>query len=743
MSKPVPARERVSELRQEIDHHNYRYYVLDDPEIPDSQYDRLLRELQALEAEHPELISADSPTQRVGAEPLDAFGEVLHRVPMLSLDNAFSEQEMTDFDRRVRDKLDTQEEIVYAAEPKLDGLAISLRYEQGHLVQAATRGDGNRGEDVTHNVRTIPSVPLRLLGEGWPRILEVRGEVYMPKEGFEALNRRAREAGEKEFANPRNAAAGSLRQLDPKVTAERPLAFYCYGFGEIEGGALAPTHSTGIEMLRAWGLRISLELKQVTGVAECLAYYRDLAQRRERLGYEIDGVVFKVDQLDLQQRLGFVSRAPRWAIAQKFPAQEEMTKLLAIDIQVGRTGALTPVARLEPVNVAGVTVTNATLHNLDEIRRKDIRVGDTVIIRRAGDVIPQVLQIVPTRRPEGTVEFSMPEHCPECGSEVIRDADEAVIRCSGGLFCPAQRKEAIKHFASRRAMDIEGLGDKLVEQLVDEGLVSDPSELFRLSPETLAGLERMGEKSAQNLIEALNRSKQTTLQRFLFALGILGIGEATAREVANSLGTLEAVMALRLADLISISESQADKLQLALQDIAPAQLEQEHPYEVIADCSGLKWFSQVHWHLLLERFGSIDGILAADAGELVNEKRISIEGVGEILADQIVTFFKQSHNLKVIEQLKDAEVTWESAASPAEQSLVGLTFVLTGTLSRPRQEIKEQLQALGAKVTGSVSKKTDYLIAGADAGSKLEKAKSLGVTVLDEERLESLIKQKT
>jgi DNA ligase (NAD+) len=741
MSNPVPAQERASKLRQEIDYHNYRYYVLDEPEIPDSEYDRLLRELQSLESQHPELITSDSPTQRVGAEPLDAFDEVLHRVPMLSLDNAFSEQEMTDFDRRVRDKLDTQEEIVYAAEPKLDGLAISLRYEQGHLVQAATRGDGNRGEDVTHNVRTIPSVPLRLLGEGWPRILEVRGEVYMPKEGFEALNRRAREAGEKEFANPRNAAAGSLRQLDPKVTAERPLAFYCYGFGEIEGGALAPTHSTGIEMLRAWGLRISPELKQVTGVAECLAYYRDLAQRRERLGYEIDGVVFKVDQLDLQQRLGFVSRAPRWAIAQKFPAQEEMTKLLAIDIQVGRTGALTPVARLEPVNVAGVTVTNATLHNLDEIRRKDIRVGDTVIIRRAGDVIPQVLQIVPTRRPEGTVEFSMPEHCPECGSEVIRDADEAVIRCSGGLFCPAQRKEAIKHFASRRAMDIEGLGDKLVEQLVDEGLVSDPSDLFQLTKETLAGLERMGEKSAQNLIEALNRSKQTTLQRFLFALGILGIGEATARELANSLGTLEAVMALRLADLISISESQADKLQLALQDIAPAQLEQEHPYEVIADCSGLKWFSQVHWHLLLERFGSIDGILAADAGELVNEKRISIEGVGEILADQIVTFFKQSHNLKVIEQLKDAEVTWESAASPAEQSLVGLTFVLTGTLSRPRQEIKEQLQALGAKVTGSVSKKTDYLVAGTDAGSKLEKAESLGVTVLDEQGLESLLTQ--
>jgi DNA ligase (NAD+) len=671
MSKPVPARERASELREEIDYHNYRYYVLDDPEIPDSEYDRLLRELQALEARHPELITADSPTQRVGAEPLDAFDEVLHRVPMLSLDNAFSEEEMADFDRRVRDKLDTEEQIVYAAEPKLDGLAISLRYEQGHLVQAATRGDGSRGEDVTHNVRTIPSVPLRLLGEGWPAVLEVRGEVYMPKQGFEALNRRAREAGEKEFANPRNAAAGSLRQLDPRITAERPLAFYCYGFGEIEGGALAPGHSAGIGKLRAWGLRISPELKQVTGVEGCLAYYQDLAQRREQLGYEIDGVVFKVDRLDLQERLGFVSRAPRWAIAQKFPAQEEMTRLLAIDMQVGRTGALTPVARLEPVNVAGVTVTNATLHNLDEIRRKDIRVGDTVIIRRAGDVIPQVLQIVSKRRPKGTMEFTMPDHCPECGSEVIRDEDEAVIRCSGGLFCPAQRKEAIKHFASRRALDIEGLGDKLVEQLVDEGLVEDPSDLFQLAPETLAGLERMGEKSAANLIDALEKSKNTTLARFLYALGIREVGEATA------LG-----LALHYGDLRRLQEADEEELQ-------------------------------------------------------------QVPDVGPIVADHIVTFFRQPHNLEVIERLLAAGIRWqqEQATAASASNLSGKTVVLTGTLSRPRQEIKEQLQALGAKVTGSVSKKTDYVIAGADAGSKLDKAKSLGITVLDEERLDSLIKQ--
>jgi DNA ligase (NAD+) len=669
MSKPVPARERASELREEIDYHNYRYYVLDNPEIPDSEYDRLLRELQALEAQHPELITADSPTQRVGAEPLDAFDEVLHRVPMLSLDNAFSEQEMADFDRRVRDKLESEQEIVYAAEPKLDGLAISLRYEQGHLVQAATRGDGSRGEDVTHNVRTIPSVPLRLLGEGWPAVLEVRGEVYMPKQGFEALNQRAREAGEKEFANPRNAAAGSLRQLDPRITAERPLAFYCYGFGEIEGGALALSHSAGIEKLRAWGLRISPELKQVTGVDGCLAYYQDLAQRRDRLGYEIDGVVFKVDRLDLQERLGFVSRAPRWAIAQKFPAQEEMTRLLAIDVQVGRTGALTPVARLEPVNVAGVTVTNATLHNLDEIRRKDIRVGDTVIIRRAGDVIPQVLQIVSKRRPKGTVEFTMPDRCPECGSEVIRDEDEAVIRCSGGLFCPAQRKEAIKHFASRRALDIEGLGDKLVEQLVDEGLVEDPSDLFQLAPETLAGLERMGEKSAANLIDALEKSKNTTLARFLFALGIREVGEATARGLA-----------LHYGDLQRLQEADEEELQ-------------------------------------------------------------QIQDVGPIVADHIVTFFRQPHNLEVINRLLQAGIHWEQeqATAASTSNLSGKTVVLTGTLSRPRQEIKEQLQAQGAKVTGSVSKKTDYVIAGADAGSKLDKAKSLGVTVLDEKGLDSLL----
>ncbi len=669
MSKSIPVPQRAAKLREEINYHNYRYYVLDDPEIPDSEYDRLLRELQDLESQHPELITTDSPTQRVGAAPLKMFPEVRHQVPMLSLANALTEQEMAEFDRRVRERLRSDREIEYAAEPKLDGLAINLRYEQGVFVQAATRGDGSQGEDVTLNVRTIPSVPLRLIGVGWPEILEVRGEVYMPKAGFEALNARAQAEGEKEFANPRNAAAGSLRQLDSGVTASRPLAFFCYGFGDISGGALAATHNEGMKILAGWGLRISPELQRVVGLEGCLAYYRDLLERRNSLDYDIDGVVFKVDRLDLQERLGFVSRAPRWAIAHKFPAQEEMTRLLAIDVQVGRTGALTPVARLEPVNVAGVTVTNATLHNADEIRRKDIRVGDTVIIRRAGDVIPQVVRIVPDRRPKKTMEFRMPDRCPICGSEVIRDSDEAVTRCSGGLFCPAQRKESIKHFASRRALDIEGLGDKLVEQLVDEGLVEDPSDLFHLTRAQLAGLERMGEKSADNLTKALEKSKRTTMARFLYALGIREVGEATAR-----------ALALHYGDLQRLQQADEEDLQ-------------------------------------------------------------QVPDVGPIVAEHIVTFFRQPHNRQVIDRLARAGIQWEQDERPGVSTLAGKTFVLTGTLSRPRQEIKDQLQALGAKVTGSVSQKTDYVIAGAEAGSKLDKAKELGIAVLDEAGLDSLLRE--
>ncbi len=670
MTAPQQIQQQALRLRDEIDHHNYRYYVLDDPEIPDSEYDRLLRELQRLEAEYPELITPDSPTQRVGAEPLEEFAQVEHAVPMLSLDNAFTETEMEEFDRRVRERLATDEKIAYVAEPKLDGLAVSLRYEAGRLVQAATRGDGSRGEDVTLNVRTIPSIPLRLMGEGWPELLEVRGEIYMPKAGFDALNEKARQQGEKGFANPRNAAAGSLRQKDPAITAERPLAFFCYGFGEVSEGALAVTHSESIKRLADWGLRTSPELRCVQGAEGCLAYYQALGERRDALEYEIDGVVFKVDRFDQQRQLGFVSRAPRWAIAHKFPAVEELTRLLEIDVQVGRTGALTPVARLEPVQVAGVTVTNATLHNEDEIRRKDIRIGDTVVIRRAGDVIPQVVSVVQDRRPDNARVFKMPTVCPVCGSDVERVEGEAVTRCGGNLYCPAQRKEAIKHFASRRAMDIEGLGDRLVDQMVDAEMIADPADLYTLEAEQIAAMERMGEKSAANLLQALEASKQTSLPRFLFALGIREVGESTARSLAHHFGDLEPLQAASLE---------------ALQEV---------------------------------------------------------EDVGPIVAEHVVAFFRQSHNLEVIDKLKQAGVRWDPIeVSAASQPLAGKTLVLTGTLSRPRSEIKEQLQALGAKVAGSVSAKTDYLVAGADAGSKLAKAEKLGVEVLDEAGLTALLSE--
>ncbi|MCP3666508.1 MAG: NAD-dependent DNA ligase LigA [Gammaproteobacteria bacterium] len=656
---------RINTLRSQINHHNHQYYVLDDPQLPDSEYDKLLRELQQLEHSHPELITADSPTQRVGAKPLEGFEAVTHAVPMLSLDNAFFDDEIVDFERRLIDRLGDQDHLVYAAEPKLDGLAISLRYEKGLLIQAATRGDGRTGEDVTQNVRTIPSVPLSLMGEGWPEVLEVRGEIYMPGDGFEKLNTAARKADEKGFANPRNAAAGSLRQLDPKITATRPLAMFVYGVGEVSGQPLADRYSDIIAQLARWGLRINPEAAVVEGVKGCLDYYQRLAARRDSLGYDIDGIVYKVDRLDLQQRLGFVSRAPRWAIARKFPAQEEITQLLDIDIQVGRTGALTPVARLAPVNVAGVVVTNATLHNEDEIKRKDIRIGDTVIIRRAGDVIPQVVRVVPNKRPAVTTAYIMPDHCPECGSNVIRDSDEATVRCSGGLYCPAQRKEAIKHYAARRAMDIEGLGDKLVDQLVEKELLVTPADLYRLDENSLSRLERMGKKSATNLISALDKSKQTTLPRFLFALGIREVGEATAQSLA-----------LHYGDLDSIAEAGLESLQM-------------------------------------------------------------VPDVGPIVADHIVTFFRQPHNLEVIKSLLQAGLCWEKPqqSQSDQQPLAGKTIVITGTLSRPRNDIKAELQMLGAKVTGSISKKTDYLLAGEDAGSKLIKAEKLGVAIIDENDL--------
>lgn len=671
-AQPVPKKlaQRAAALREQIDYHNYRYYVLDNPEIPDAEYDKLFRELQQLERDYPDLITPDSPTQRVGAAPLEAFGEVKHVVPMLSLDNAFSEEEVRAFDRRVREGLG-RETVVYAAEPKLDGLAVSLMYEDGRLARAATRGDGYTGEDITQNVRTIPSVPLHLLGKGYPRRMEVRGEVYMTKKGFQALNRRQEANGEKTFANPRNAAAGSLRQLDPRITAARPLELCCYGVGQIEDGHLPSHHSAILDRLQAWGLRVSPERAVVKGVEACLAYFAKMAAKRAALAYEIDGVVYKVDDLAQQRQLGFVARAPRWAVAHKFPAEEALTKVRGIDVQVGRTGALTPVARLEPVSVGGVTVSNATLHNEDEVHRKDVRVGDTVIIRRAGDVIPEVVSVVKERRPAGTRQFHMPERCPICGSKVVRVAGEAVARCSGGLYCPAQRKEAIRHFASRRAMDIEGLGDKLVDQLVEKGLVHDVADLYDLDVEQVAGLERMGEKSAENLLDALAKSKATSLARFLFALGIREVGEETAQTLA-------------------------------------------------------------------QHFGELDAIAAAD-----EEALQAVAGIGPVVAQQIAAFFHEHHNREVIEKLQAAGVHWPKPSRRVRASpLAGKTFVLTGTLATmTRDEAKARLQALGAKVTGSVSAKTDYVVAGEAPGSKLDKAHALNVPVLDEGQLLKLLKE--
>ena len=542
MTVPKSVRDRARKLHAELHEHNYRYYSRDDPLIPDAEYDQLLRELQSLEARYPELVSPDSPTQRVGAAPLKAFGEVRHELRMLSLDNAFSDEELLDFDRRVRERLET-DPIEYAAEPKLDGLAVSLLYRDGTLVRAATRGDGVSGEDVTQNVRTIASVPLRLVGRSIPEVLEVRGEVYMSHAAFQALNRQAASAGQKLFVNPRNAAAGSLRQLDPAITARRSLEIFCYGVGKVAGGVLATTHTDILSQLQGWRLRVYDDVQRVTGVSGCIAYYQHYEQQRDMLPFEIDGVVFKVNRLEQQQSLGFVARAPRWAIARKFPAQERETRVLGIEVQVGRTGALTPVARLQPVFVGGVTVTDATLHNEEEVQRKDVRSGDAVIVRRAGDVIPEVVRVIREKRPGGTRKFRLPATCPVCHSHVVRLEGEAVARCSGGLFCAAQRKEAIKHFASRRAMDIEGLGDRLVDQLVEKGLVSNVSDLYRLSVDDLAGLERMAMKSATNLIEALEKSKSTSLPRFIYALGIREVGEATAQILAREFGSLDALMA--------------------------------------------------------------------------------------------------------------------------------------------------------------------------------------------------------
>ena len=659
--------QRLRALRKAIESHNFAYFVLDEPTVPDAEYDRLMRQLQALEAEHPALVTPDSPTQRVGARPAGQFGEVQHHVPMLSLDNVFSEPELLDFDRRVRDRLaaagEAADEVEYVAEPKLDGTAISLRYERGRLVLGATRGDGSTGEDVTHNVRTIRAVPLRLRGRRPPAVLEVRGEVFMPREGFAAYNRRALESGERPFVNPRNAAAGSLRQLDPRLTAQRPLEVFFYGIGELEGHSAPQTQADALAYLRRSGLRTCPEWQLLAGIEECLAYYARIGRKRPELAYEIDGVVYKVNALRRQALLGAVSRAPRWAIAHKFPAQEELTAVREIEFQVGRTGALTPVARLEPVFVGGVTVSNATLHNIDELSRKDVRVGDTVIVRRAGDVIPEIVRVVMARRPAGACPVQLPETCPVCGSDVSRPAGEAAARCAGGLICGAQRREAIRHFASRRAMDIEGLGEKLIGQLLTAELVQSPADLFGLSAEQLAGLERMGQKSAANLIDALHESKSTTLSRFLYALGIREVGESTAVALANHLGSLDALMA-----------ADEDRLQ-------------------------------------------------------------QVPDVGPVVAARVRAFFDDDRNREIVSGLVDSGVAWPPPApqQPPESPLKGKTVVLTGALSSmTRDEAKERLLGLGARVTGGVSKSTHLVIAGERPGSKADRAAELGIEVLDE-----------
>ncbi len=667
----------IENLRKLLEEYNYRYYILDDPFVPDSEYDRLMQELIALEKQYPEQLSADSPTQKVGAKPIDSFSQVTHELPMLSLDNAFSKEQMHAFLSRIGKRLQLtsleQTNLLFSAEPKLDGVAVSLRYEKGILVQGASRGDGIHGEDITHNVRTIDNIPLRLRTDKAPEIFEVRGEVIIPHQGFAELNATARKQETKVFANPRNAAAGSIRQLDPAIAAARPLKFYAYGLGMVKGVQLPDSHGKRLQLLNEVGFNPSPKRSIVSGIEGCMQYYQQLLKCRDDLAYDIDGVVFKVDASSLQSQLGFVSRAPRWAIAYKFPAQEALTKLLNVDFQVGRTGAITPVARLESVFVGGVTVSNATLHNADEIERLDIRVGDTVNIRRAGDVIPQIVNVVIAQRSENSKKIVFPDCCPVCGSELHRHEAEAVTRCTAGLFCPAQRVEAIKHFASKKALDIDGLGDKLVEQFVAEKLISNPADLFSLDKKDLLALERMAEKSADNLLKAIENSKQTTFARFIYSLGIREVGEAPA----------------------------------------------------IA---------------LVRNFASIDNLINADFDQLID-----VEDVGPIVANHLLDFFKEQHNKDVLRQLLQQGVTFpqtQSKSDPSALPLSGQTWVVTGTLEQmSRQQVKEQLQGLGAKVAGSVSKRTTKLVAGANAGSKLVKAKSLGVEVLTESELTEVLTQ--
>ena len=682
---------RITEICQLINHYNHQYYVLDEPSVPDAEYDRLMRELTTLETEYPQLKTVDSPSQKVGGAALKSFSQVTHQLPMLSLDNVFSEQEWLAFVKRLGDRLTKSGvkstlDFAICAEPKLDGLAVSIRYEKGVFVQAATRGDGTVGENITENVRTIKSIPLRLQGNSFPDVLEVRGEVFMPKASFEALNKQAIKKGEKGFANPRNAAAGSLRQLDSKITAKRNLAFYAYGIGYVGALAdidntlageaesiderwLANSHHQRLCQIKALGLPMCPEVRLLNNATEVEAFYQDILQQREALSYEIDGTVFKVDDIALQQKLGFVARAPRWATAYKFPAQEELTILESVDFQVGRTGAITPVARLKPIFVGGVTVSNATLHNQDEIDRLGIQINDTVIIRRAGDVIPQIVSVVLERRPDNAIAIAFPSECPVCQSAVLKAEGEAVLRCTGGLYCQAQRKEAIKHFSSRKALDVDGLGDKLVEQLVDEGLIKTPADLFKLTELDVSTMERMGQKSATNLIKGLEAARTTTLAKFVYALGIREVGETTAANLA-------------------------------------------------------------------QYFLNFDAIKSANAEQLQK-----VPDVGVIVAKNIVNFFAQDHNVEVVEELENI-MSWPDIErkSDDELPLKDQTFVLTGTLSKMgRNEAKAALQALGAKVSGSFSAKTDYLVAGEKAGSKLVKAQDLGVSVLTEDEMITLL----
>ncbi len=661
-------KQSIEKLRATLNEHNYRYYVLDDPIISDAKYDQLFKQLKEYEALHPECLTNDSPTQRVGAKVSGSLAPIQHAIPMLSLDNGFSVEEIYAFDQRIHDRLKNNDLIEYMCEPKMDGLAVSIRYEKGRLVKAATRGDGQTGEDITQNIRTIASVPLVLRGKNYPDVLEVRGEVYLSKKKFEELNERASQSGEKIFANPRNAAAGSVRQLDPRITAARSLEIVCYGIGDVIGD-IPHKQSDILAALQTWGHRVNPESAVVKGIVGCVAYYEKLAKKRERLPYEIDGVVYKVNVIDLQNQLGMISRAPRWAIAHKFPAEEVMTTVKSVTFQVGRTGALTPVAHVKPVLVQGVTVSNATLHNMDEIHRKDIQVGDRVVLRRAGDVIPEIVRALVQYRPDHAKKIQLPSHCPVCHAVVEQIEGEAVARCLAGLACPAQRKESIKHFASRRAMDVEGLGDKTIDQLVETGLVDSIADLYTLTETQLSSLERMAEKSANNILDALEKSKKTTLARFLYALGIREVGEATAKQLAMHVG-----------DLPGIFSATEESLQ-------------------------------------------------------------EIDEVGPVVAKHIVRFFKDKNNRHVMDALLKSGIHWEKVSiEKKDLPLKGKTFVLTGTLdSLSRTDAKEKLESLGAKVAGSVSTKTSYLVAGADAGSKLQKAKELGVAVLDETQFLTLL----